>query len=321
MLDEYGSGRTTKDWAIWPGGAMMKFIPFLLPSSSANSLNKVTKMIKHHIYNKANETVRDLDVVDLFSKKSYLNGKTMHQAILEVQAGKLKGMPVFKNITRKWSRNFLETSYQITSYATLTEEADIAVQSLMSIMQERYGNEALAHFPGISIIESHYHYKNNKEPEMEDPDVIRMLEAIDVSTVDNILAPEYLSILEVTAGRIETEGASTIQLTEAENNESASAQSNKESKASENNNSEGSITTDISILTEETELSIDPDDITVTTGVNTGVSSPEGTEKLVIPKDMSIEEKTKLKREWREASIIRKKLAAINSSHEEVKAW
>ena len=112
MLDEYGSGRTTKDWAIWPGGSMMRFIPFLLPSSSANSLNNVTKMIKHHIYNKANETVRDLDTVDLFAKKAYLDGKTMHQAILEVQAGKPEGMTVFKNIRRNCSRNFLETNYK-----------------------------------------------------------------------------------------------------------------------------------------------------------------------------------------------------------------
>ena len=192
----------------------------------------------------------------------------------------------------------------------------------MSIMQEKYGNDALAHFPGMSIIESQYHYKNNMEPEMEDPDVIRMLDAIDVSTVDNILAPEYLSILELAAGGLDTEGASTIQLSEAENNEATSQSNSNDSTSSEkNNNGDGSITTDISILTEETESSIDPDDITVTTGVTIGVSSPEGTEKLVLPKDLSHEEKTKLKREWREATIIRKKLAAINSSHEEVKAW
>ena len=217
MTKTYGSGRTTKDWAIWPDGSMMRFIPFLLPSSTARSLNKVISTIKLHIYSKATETTRDLPVVDLFTPKKYLADKTMQQVILETESGKLPGMPVFKNITRKWSRNYLETNYQITSYATLTDEADIAAQSLMSCIQEKYGNEALLHFPEGSLLDSYSSYQNKQELEAEDPETIKLLEDIDEHTVGNILAPEYVTILELEAGGLATDGASTIQLSEEEN--------------------------------------------------------------------------------------------------------
>ena len=213
MTKRFGSGRTTKDWAIWSDGSMMRFIPFLLPTSSARSLSKVTSTIKHHIYSKATETTRDLEVVDLFNTKDYLEGKTMQQAILETESGKLPGMPVFKNITRKWSRNYLETNYQITSYATLTEEADAAAQGLMSSIQEKYGNDALLHFPEGSLLES-YSHQNRKEIEAEDPETIKLLEDLDEHTVGNILAPEYVSILELEAGGLTTDGTSTIQFSE-----------------------------------------------------------------------------------------------------------
>ena len=311
---------------------------FLLPSSSARSLNKVTSTIKHHIYSKATETTRDLPVVDLFTPKKYLADKTMQQVILETESGKLPGMPVFKNITRKWSRNYLETNYQITSYATLTDEADIAAQSLMSCIQEKYGNEALLHFPEGSLLDSYSSYQSKQELEAEDPETIKLLEDIDEHTVGNILAPEYVTILELEAGGLATDGASTIQLSEEENPkqqaqakpenmeiEEDSKNNNKNNNVDVDTNSDGSRTSaqtdNISILTEETDISINTDDITVTTGFTTGVSSPDGNDKLVLPKDLSPEEKIKLKREWKEATIVQKKLASIEATHEDVKKW
>ena len=321
MTKKYGSGRTTKEWAIWPDGSMMRFIPFLLPTSSARSLGKVTSTIKHHIFSKATETYRDLDAVDLFTPKEYLNGKTMQQAILETTSGKLPGMPVFKNITRKWSRNFLETSYQLSSYATLSEEADAAVQGLMSSLQEKYGNESLAHFPEGSLLDSHFYLQNGKDQEAEDPETIQLLEDLDEHTVSNILAPEYITILELEASGLTTDGASTIQLSEEEGDTHQHPQDNKsnKNKSSTNNTEEpstdldqsvsgpmdtDSIATDnISILTETSDYTVDEDAITVCTGSST----PEGAKKL--------------KKEWKEAYIINKKLAAIKMTHEEIRTW
>ena len=321
MTKRFGSGRTTRDW---PDGSMMRFIPFLLPTSSARSLNKVTSTIKHHIFSKATETTRVLEAVDLFTPKEYLGGKTMQQVILETESGKLPGMPVFKNITRKWSRNYLENNYQITSYATPTEEADAAAQGLMSSIQEKYGNDALLHFPEGSLLDSHYHLQSRQELEAEDPETIKLLEDLDEHTVGNILAPEYISILELEAGGLATDGASTIQLSEEEKMNPPAKENlepqgieveetdSKQIKIKNNvdSNSEGSGTSvqtdNIRILTEETDISINTDDITVTTGFTTGVISPGGTEKLVLPKDLSPEEKVKLKREWKEATIVQK---------------
>ena len=65
-----------------------------------------------------------------------------------------------------------------------------------------------------------------------------------------------------------------------------------------------SIATDnISILTETTDFTVDDDAITVCTGSST----PEGAKKL--------------KKEWKEAYIINKKLAAIKMTHEEIRTW
>ena len=84
----------------------------------------------------------------MFTEKEYLNGMTLQEAKLKLPAEKMKGMPVFKHITKKWKRNHFETKCQITSYATLSEEANATIPGLLSILQEKYGNKILKHFPG-----------------------------------------------------------------------------------------------------------------------------------------------------------------------------
>ena len=196
---------------------MMRFAPFMLPTSPAKKgLGKVRMMIKHHIFNRANEMVRDLDAVDLFTPKSNLDGKTMQEAILSLEARKVPNMPIFKTLVRKWSSNFLETSYQLISYPILTEEANLTAQGLMDIMHEKYGNEALVHCQCGSILQSnHYHGRSSKEMVTEDPELEKLLEDVDVTTVENILAPDFTAILNLQEAGIE-EGQSTIHISTEE---------------------------------------------------------------------------------------------------------
>ena len=80
----------------------------------------------------------------------------------------------------------------------------------MSNIQEKYGNDSLLHFPEGSLLDSYSSLQNRKELETEDPETIKLLEDLDEHTVGNILAPEYITILELEAGGLATDGASTI---------------------------------------------------------------------------------------------------------------
>ena len=169
MMELYGSGQTSKEWATWPDGSMMRFIPYLSPTSQPRYKEKLKAMMYHQICTKANETSRHLDAIDLFTEKEYLNTMTLQEAILKPPAEKMKGMPVFKHITKKLTRNHLETKYQINSYATLSREANATVPGLLSILQEKYGSKVLKHFTGESILDS---YSNSKGRYLDDEDGI-----------------------------------------------------------------------------------------------------------------------------------------------------
>lgn len=75
-MEKFGSGKTKKDWATWPDGSMMRFIPFLPPTSSERN-EKIKSMMTFQTMSKAHETVRDLNVIDLFTPQVYLRGKTL----------------------------------------------------------------------------------------------------------------------------------------------------------------------------------------------------------------------------------------------------
>ena len=312
MTKKYGSGREKKDWARWPDGSMMRFVPFMLPTSSAKSLGKVRMMIKHHIFNKANETVRDLDAVDLFTPKSYLGGKTMQEVILSLEAHKVPNMPIFKTLVRKWSPNFLETNFQLTSYPILTEEANLTAQGLMDIIHEKYGNEALAHFPGGSILESNHHYKRNrKEMMVEDPELEKLLEDVDVTTVENILAPEFTAILALQEAGIE-EGQSTIHVSMEEKTKVDPNHMEVENTTDTNNNGEK----DEKSTSNDKKLQADAS-MSVLTGA-TGLSWGDDT---VITGSSAYTTSEKKQKEWKESSIITKKLATIGRTFQDLEDW
>ena len=63
----FGHGNTTNEWALWPDGSIMRFIPFIASTAKERSIEKVNQMIRHHVHCKIDERVRDLDAVDLFT--------------------------------------------------------------------------------------------------------------------------------------------------------------------------------------------------------------------------------------------------------------
>ena len=186
----FGHGSTTSDWALWPDGSIMRFIPFVAPTAKERSIEKVKQMIRHHVHCKADEKVRDLDAVDLFTPREYLEGKTLHEAILSIQSKKMKGQPVFRHIARKWTRNHMEHKYVLTSYSILAEEADAAAEGLMAILHDKYGNDVIRHFPGTSLNISQNYNEYRQQFETEDPYLEDLLEKVEIE-IDYELTPDF----------------------------------------------------------------------------------------------------------------------------------
>ena len=293
MMQKFGSGKTKKDWATWPDGSMMRFIPFLPPTSSERNLEKVKSMMTFQIISKAHETVRDLKVIDLFTPQEYLRGQTLQQAILSLKSKKLKGMHVFKHVIKKWTWEPLTTEYQISSYSTLTEEADAIVEGLMDILHNEYSDKVMRHFTGSSILESNHYNPRRQVAEEVDLEIEKMLDETDEGN-DEILEPGYLVIVE--RGEIE-QGESTVQMSK----DDSKAPSKKDDLESVRDGSESGK---ISKLT-DVEYDISDED-TAFTGNLTGGSIETARDK---------------NKEWKEAKAVMRKLKRLKMSREEFDEW
>jgi hypothetical protein len=243
MMQHFGSGKTAQEWAKWPDGSMMRFMPFLPPTSNQKNLEKIKDMMSFQIYTKATETVRDIEVYDIFTPQSYLQGRCFQEVVLEIESDTYEGIPVFKHLIRRWTFNPIDTKYALTSYASMSSEADKKALGLMDILFDKYGKEVLRHFGGASILESHQHNKRTERGEEVDPLLEAMLMETSIKT-DTILEPGCISLLE--SEDIGFQGGSTIDL------------------SLENTNMEGnevkSDSGDVSKLTDGS------DDVTVITG-------------------------------------------------------
>ena len=282
MMKHFGSGKTAQDWAKWPDGSMMRFMPFIPPTSNSTNLKKVKDMMSFQIFTKATETVRDIEIHDIFSVKDYLKGKTFQEAILNIESEFYEGIPVFKHVIRRWTINPLDTRYALTSYGSLSQEADKKALALMDILHNEYGNGVLNHFGrGTSIIESHHHNRKEDRGEQPDPELEAMLMQTSINT-DSILEPGFISLLE--SEDVGLQGGSTIDLsfedTKMETNETKS-DSGEISK----------LTGDVS------------DDETIVTGSTNNSNLSKTT------------------RNWKRDKMFADKLEEIDASMEDVEAW
>ena len=125
----------------------MRYIPYFLPTSELRIREKAAAMAEYQIHSRVQETVRDIEVSDIFSKQSYLEGKTLLEALLNLESGRGDGSLVFKQILRKWMPNYLDTYYRVSSFSSKIEEANLTAESLMAIMVEKDGSEVVRHFP------------------------------------------------------------------------------------------------------------------------------------------------------------------------------
>ena len=195
-------------------------------------------------------------------------------------------MHIFKHIVKKWTWEPLDTVYQISSFATLTEEADATIDGLMDILHNEYSDKVMRHFTGSSILESNHYNPMRQVAEEVDLELEKMLEETDEGN-DEILEPGYLVIVE----RSELyQGESTVQM------------SKDDSKSSQKD--DGLESGMISKLT-DAEFDISDDDTEITGNVSGG----------------SIETARDLNKEWREGKAVQRKLKRLNMSQEDFDEW
>ena len=326
----YGHGSTVKDWALWPDGSVMRFIPFIASTAKERNIEKVTQMLRHHIHCKADERARDLEAVDLFTPKEYLEGKSLHEAILSIQSKKMAGQPIFRHITRKWTRNHMEYRYSLTSYSILAEEADVAAESLMSIMHDQYGNEVLKHFPTTSLNISQNFNEYRQQFEEEDPILEDLLDKVEIE-IDYELTPDFpFSEQKAKEYGLIGDGQSTIQ-TEADQNNSTTKENkkkkNESKKSSRKNKAHSDGKNQENTQTEDPYLNYqgnNQDSSEESMNTNDSLSmltdfsdpSEEDTVKTGKTKASNSSE-----REWREKRSIQRKLEKQNFKYEDVEKW
>jgi hypothetical protein len=282
MMQHFGSGKTAQDWAKWPDGSMMRFMPFIPPTSNSTNLKKVKDMMSFQIYTKTTETVRDIEVHDIFSPKDYLKGKTFQEVILNIESDVYKGIPAFKHVIRRWTFNPLDTRYALTSYGSLSNEADKKALALMDILHDEYGNGVLNHFGrGVSIIGAHQHNRKEDRGEEPDPELEAMLMQTSINT-DSILEPGFISLLE--SEDVGLQGGSTIDLS-LEDTKMGTGEDKSDS--GEISKLTGDVSGDETIVTGSTN--------------NSNIS--------------------KTTRNWKRDKIFADKLEEIDASMEDVDAW
>ena len=145
VMKEYGRLKN----GLWPmieDGSRTRFIP-LLPGFIGNK--KLFQNIKDNLWTqactKAGDVTFDIQLNDIYEPKEYLENLSMEQVIHGIPSVSKKGLPLFKHISRKWTKNYNESQIEVVVSSTLTQEATKYMRGLRNNLVRKYGNKVLSH--------------------------------------------------------------------------------------------------------------------------------------------------------------------------------
>jgi hypothetical protein len=173
----------------------MKFVPFIPSNSSRKSIDKVETRLAWHVHSKATEVSFNLEMVDIYEPKVYLNNKSIEQVLRGVMSKKIPNVPVLKNIVRRWTPIPAEIKYKITAYGILGEEAESLIQTLKSDLHTMYNDGVLQHFPNESLLTSYSYSVDRDRNEEADPDIEKLV-ADSEDNAEGILEPGFLELIQ-----------------------------------------------------------------------------------------------------------------------------
>ena len=151
LTEKYGKLQKQM-WPKMPDGSRMRFTPILQTYVK-------DKKLQDHLYrslwtqsvSKGGEIYIDLQYNDLYSPKEYLKNNTLEWVIHNALSEKKPGLPLFKHITTKWTRDFDEGQKQLAVSAAMRDEAIEFIKRMDESLVDAFGKEVECHFKSNQI--------------------------------------------------------------------------------------------------------------------------------------------------------------------------
>ena len=146
MFHKYGKLINNTEWPIMDDGSKMKFIPIIRGKMSSEVIDSLSNAMEMQIGLKSEEISLDLPLKNIFENKAYLEGNTIEQIIHGVKRLDKNNMPVFKHITKKWSKDPNKVEYQVAIQAIMEKDAIDIINNLEAKLIEAFGEKVKDHF-------------------------------------------------------------------------------------------------------------------------------------------------------------------------------
>ena len=177
LIEKYGK-LVNGSWPVMPDGSRMRFVPIIFGIVNESSINKKKQQVFNHLYDqlalqsssKAGEVYLDLEMWDLYSRHEYMNKSTLEEVLHGLTSTTKPGIPIFKHITRKWSRIPNDENYEVAVAPSMLKEAQETLRTIIPALKRKFGLCMNNHFNPPRG--RRYIYQNNRrdeyDPELED---------------------------------------------------------------------------------------------------------------------------------------------------------
>ena len=136
------------------------------------------RMVYNHLYDqlilqassKAGEIYLDLEMWDIHTRHDYLEGGTLEEVIHGLTSTTKPGIPIFKHITKKWSRNPENVNYEVAVAPSMLSEAQETLRTIRPALKRKFGIIVNNHFNPPNGRRNNYYNPRRDEfdPELED---------------------------------------------------------------------------------------------------------------------------------------------------------
>ena len=108
LFDHFGEIDESGQFPILPDGSKMIFSPIIQgPIKNNEAFNNLSDSLILHAMVKADEILLPLNVSNIFKAETCMQNRSLENIIhsMVLNTSQVKGIPIFKHITRKWMRD------------------------------------------------------------------------------------------------------------------------------------------------------------------------------------------------------------------------
>ena len=253
ILDDNFGQLMNNLWKRGPDGSRMRFTPILQRYiTDKPTFNHLEKTLWTQATSKGGEMYLDLNLKDLYTKHDYLKNESLEWRIHNAESEKRPGLPIFKHITKKWTKNYGEGGYQVAVTACMHEEAIEFMSRIKDELLKHFGEKVRHHFTDNNSKPTQYETNMNTLP---DEDIEQYILNIDKNDKYQDILIEGMEILNRTDDNIYNKQPKTNE------DDTKEREKNKEEKGNNSNNSQLMLNDDMSVIS----IELADDTITITT--------------------------------------------------------